>query len=122
MAELIYEQAQVFLHSLLCGFGIWFLYDLLLMLRKVFRHGAVLIGVEDILFWLIAAVIIFSMLYSYNYGSLRGYVFLGILLGVLLHVFCVTKPLLGLFGLFLEKMKQIIHNSMNFLSKKQKKD
>ncbi|MDE5966803.1 MAG: spore cortex biosynthesis protein YabQ [Lachnospiraceae bacterium] len=122
MADLIYEHTNVFLHSLLCGFCIWFLYDVLLMLRKTVKHNAIWMGMEDILFWILSACSIFSMLYTYNYGSLRGYVFLGVLLGILLHGFCVTKPLLSLYVLLLEKMKIILQNSMKLLSKMQKKD
>lgn len=122
MADLIYEHTNIFLHSLLCGFCIWFPYDVLLMLRRTVKHNAVWMGVEDMLFWTLSACSIFSMLYTYNYGSLRGYVFLGVLLGILLHGFCVTKPLLSLYGLLLEKIKIILQNSMKLVSKMQKKD
>ncbi len=122
MADIIYEHTNVFLHSLLCGFGIWFLYDGLLMLRKTVKHGALLLGIEDMLFWLIAAVMIFSMLYSYNYGSLRGYVFLGIIIGIIVHVFCVTKPLLALYCAGLDKLKRILRKMIKNMSKMQKKD
>lgn len=122
MADIIYEQFRVFLHSLLCGFLIWCMYDALLVLRKTWHHGTILMAVEDIIFWLVSACVIFSMLYTYNFGSLRGYAFLGIFLGILLHAFCVTGPLIKIYCLILEKIKEILQKFRKMLSKKRKKD
>lgn len=121
MADIIYEQFRVFLHSLLCGFLIWCMYDVLLLLRKTWRHGTIIMAVEDIVFWLVSACIIFSMLYTYNFGSLRGYAFLGVFLGILLHGICVTAPLIRLYELILKQVKKMLQKLTKMLSKKQKK-
>lgn len=121
MADIIYEQFRVFLHSLLCGFLIWCLYDVILLLRKTWRHGTALMAAEDILFWLVSACIIFSMLYTYNFGSLRGYAFLGVFLGILLHGLCVTKPLVTIYCMALDKANITIQTMRTKLSKKRKK-
>lgn len=121
MADIIYEQFRVFLHSLLCGFLIWCIYDGILLLRKTWHHGTFIMAVEDITFWLTAACIIFSMLYTYNFGSLRGYAFLGIFLGILLHAMCVTKPLIKAYCTALDKINRILLKLRKKLSKKQKK-
>ena len=122
MAAIVYEQFQVFLHSFLCGFLLWFLYDALLILRRTWHHGAVLVAVEDILFWMVAAGMIFSMLYTYNYGSVRGYAVFGVFVGILLHGSCVTGAFLGIYGWILEHIKKCIQKLIKNMSKMRKKD
>lgn len=122
MAAIVYEQFQVFLHSFLCGFLLWFLYDALLILRRTWRHGAVLMAVGDLLFWLIAAGMIFSMLYTYNYGRVRGYAVFGVFVGILLHGSCVTRPFLHIYGFILDHVRKSIQTIIKNMSKKRKKD
>ena len=59
------------LHSFLLGAGIAFGYDLFRILRRVIPHGILWISLEDLLFWLLTAGSIFSLLYYENNGMFR---------------------------------------------------
>lgn len=74
-------QGALFLRCLLIGAGLGFGYDLLRGLRRFIPHRVVLVTIEDVTYWLSVAVVIIVLLYRQNYGVIRGYIFLGLLLG-----------------------------------------
>ncbi len=59
-------------------------YDLLIALRRVISHHFAAVALEDLVFWLTAALMIFSRVYCTNQGILRSFLFLGMLLGAIL--------------------------------------
>lgn len=105
MQELILEQRNMFVISILLGVGMGFVYDVLRCLRRIISHNNFFIALEDIAYWLCCTYVIIDCVHRYNYGSLRGYVFLGIATGALAylttiscllmfcisHILCVVK-------------------------------
>ncbi|MDO4294655.1 MAG: spore cortex biosynthesis protein YabQ [bacterium] len=83
-AEILYE-----LHLLEESFllGIWFmlLYDGLRVLRQLFRHARLWVGLEDLLYWSYAALRLFALLYYENNGNLRAYAILAVFVGMFLY-------------------------------------
>lgn len=76
--------------SLLMGAGMGFVYDCIRCVRRLFFHNNVLIAIEDLIFWIVWAFIIIDKIHFYNYGSLRGYVLLGIFLGAVLYACTIS--------------------------------
>lgn len=70
MSEVIHGEILLFLISASTGVLILFVYDLLRVLRRVFPRGAVLVGIEDLLYWCAAGILIFYMIFTKNSGSL----------------------------------------------------
>lgn len=91
MSEVIRQETAVFLLAVLLGIGLALLYDALRILRRVFRHGLAATGAEDLLFWLLAAVLLFTLLFYGTGGALRGYVLLGAALGAVLYGKSVSR-------------------------------
>lgn len=105
MQELILEQRNMFVISILLGVGMGFIYDVLRCLRRIISRNNFFIALEDIAYWLCCTYVIIDCVHRYNYGSLRGYVFLGIATGALAylatiscllmfcisHILCVVK-------------------------------
>lgn len=74
-------QAENFLYSVAVGTLLCLFYDVFRAFRAERVCGAVEIFVQDILYWLISAVFVFSFLLVTTNGELRGYAFFGIAVG-----------------------------------------
>lgn len=89
------NQAYVFLCSVLGGILIAFVYDAFRIKRKVVKTGTVFIQLEDFAYWLIVAIIMFGIVYYSNEGEIRGYIFLGTILGVVLYILLLSRIIMG---------------------------
>lgn len=79
MSYELHAFARAFFHgAALC----WF-YDGLTVWRLARKSGRVAVDLRDLLFWIFAALVTFRYFYTVSSGSLRGYLFVGIVLGSL---------------------------------------
>lgn len=78
----IREEVIAFLIAVIAGVIVRFSYQCIECFRGIFRHGRLLIEVEDILFWIGAAIYLFVQIYHTSDGSIRWYFALGVVLGV----------------------------------------
>lgn len=89
----ILNEAIFWLRAVLLGAQLLFLYDLLRIFRRVIIHKkAITIGLEDFLYWLVSACLIFRLLYRFNYGVIRWFAVLAVLTGMLLYHQTLSKP------------------------------
>lgn len=93
MSEVIRQEAAVFFLAIALGAALALFYDFLRILRRMVRHGVVATGVEDLLFWLLGACLLFTLMFYGTDGELRGYVLFGALCGALLYLQTVSPPL-----------------------------
>ena len=123
MAALIYDEVELFLICVALGAMLAFIYDLIRMFRMMLHHRDWLVDVEDLLFWILTAWMVFHTLFVYNRGALRGYAFLGMFIGVVLYVMTLSRlllfgagkiipylrrPFLFFHGFFRKRLKNII--------------
>lgn len=85
MSQDIVQEITFFLHSILIGLLITFVYDWILILRKLVKHGIVWVSIEDFLFWFACGIGVFYMLYRENNGVLRWFAVVGAALGMLFY-------------------------------------
>ena len=85
MSDLIASQLAYLLGSFIYGFAIFAVYDILRTLRVFVKHLSLFVWIEDCLFWLVAAVIVFDMVYERNNGILRAFSLITLFLGMLLY-------------------------------------
>lgn len=85
MSSAILYEARLLLISILAGAGLMALYDGLRIFRLLVRHGWLLIGAEDLCYWVFSGFTTFYLLYRENDGALRMYVIGGILLSMVLY-------------------------------------
>lgn len=90
MSELITIQGHLFIITIICGMGIGVFYDILRILRRVVAHSNWMINVEDAFFWLISSVFLFVILFNQNNGIIRGYVILGVVLGMITYFLLIS--------------------------------
>jgi spore cortex biosynthesis protein YabQ len=78
-------QAATFLLFVAMGFALGIFYDIFRILRKIVRHNAVFISIEDLIFWTVSAGLLFILLLRVNFGELRFFVLLAAGLGLALY-------------------------------------
>ena len=85
------NQIYVFLWSIVGGALIALIYDLFRIKRKAVKTGIVAIYFEDLMYWIIVAAIMFAVIYHSNEGEIRGFIFIGTILGVILYALLFSK-------------------------------
>lgn len=103
----------MFIISLIMGAGMGFTYDLIRCFRRLIFHNNFFISVEDIVFWIVWALIIINRIHLYNFGKFRIYVFIGVFLGVTIYALTISK-------VFMYIMTYILRNLRMFVKKTNK--
>lgn len=91
MNEAITVELQFFLISILWGVLIILAYDILRILRRLIPHNAIVLAIEDIIFWVLASLFIFAMIYTMNNGTIRGFSVMGMGIGMTLYHFIFSE-------------------------------
>lgn len=107
MSEEIWREVIFMGQFLALGVAITFLYDILRILRRVIRHGNLLLSFEDLLFWTGCAVSIFYLLYRENNGTLRWFAILGAMVGMLIYKATISRCFVRYTVLGLLKVKKL---------------
>ncbi|HHV11797.1 MAG TPA: hypothetical protein GXX75_16100 [Clostridiales bacterium] len=93
MNEEIMLQLRFFAISILWGAIVLLTYDGFRILRRLKRHGNIMVAIEDILFWIAAGLFIFAMIYQVNDGIIRGFCVMGMAIGMVLYHFTLSELL-----------------------------
>lgn len=117
MNQFINMEVKFFLMSVAWGAILLVMYDCLRILRKVVKHGAVLMSIEDIIYWTISSVLIFRMMYQLNDGIIRGFSLLGILLGMVLYKYTISDYVVKGISFVLIKIKMFIKKVIHIILK-----
>lgn len=109
-------QITAFLYSILLGMIFCLFYDLLRAFRFAVKLTDLSVFLYDVFYFSVISVITFIFLLAVTNGELRGFVFLGILLGFLLFYFTVSRVLLKYLKsvfVFLATLFNKISNGLN---------
>jgi len=94
-------QFYAFLTVVLCGAAFGLLFDVLRAARAYFRPNRLVAALGDILFWLVATVILAGGIFYANWAEFRLYVAIGIFLGAGLYFWLASPVAISLVhGLF----------------------
>ncbi|MCI8497620.1 MAG: hypothetical protein HFE85_05155 [Clostridiales bacterium] len=85
MGITISGQTMEFLLSAALGFGLGALYDLFRITRVILNPGRIFVFVEDVLYWIICAVVSFLFILTVNRGEIRGFLLFGELMGAVVY-------------------------------------
>lgn len=83
-------ELQFFMISILWGALVLLAYDLLRILRRIIPHSSFFIAVQDMIFWVLASVFIFAMIYVKNSGTIRGFSVMGMVIGVVIYHYILS--------------------------------
>lgn len=90
MSQSITVELQFFAISILWGALVLLAYDQLRVLRRIIRHNNFWITVQDLIFWIIASVFIFAMIYVKNSGTIRGFCVMGMVIGMVIYHYVLS--------------------------------
>ena len=71
----------IFLVSVTTGIMLRLAYQSMNVFRQLVEHSLFIIGIEDIIFWLGAALYVFVQIYHTSDGAIRWYFILGLVFG-----------------------------------------
>lgn len=117
MSEVISLELQFFLVSLLWGAGLLLAYDGLIIIRRFISHSAMVVAVEDVLFWSISGVLIFIMIYEQNNGTIRGFSVVAIIIGMVLYHYMISEYLVRILTTILSWFFTIIGKVFHWIFK-----
>jgi spore cortex biosynthesis protein YabQ len=125
MNNAIFYELRFFGASILWGIILLILYDFLRIFRRIVKHNSIIVGMQDIIYWVISSILIFRMMYQQNDGVIRGFSILAMLLGMILYHNLISDKLVkiiadsinGIFS-FIGKILYFILRPFIFLFKK----
>jgi len=86
MSSRIVGELLLFGKSLVWGMGMTLVYEGFRIFRRLVRHGTFAVALEDLLYWIAYAFLLFRMLYLENDGIIRGFALLAVLFGMILYL------------------------------------
>lgn len=95
MSEIIHGQVTFLIVTLCCGMALVFCYEVLRLLRWMFCHSGILVWIEDILYWAVAAIPVYCVFFVYNDGEIRWYGALMLVTGAWLYEKGISRPARG---------------------------
>ena len=91
MDNTVISQLYSFLAYIISGVLISVFFDIFRVLRKSFKTSDLVTYIEDIIFWLATGMFLLYVIFKFNNGEIRAYIFLGIALGVTLYILLFSK-------------------------------
>lgn len=114
VSEDIHQEILFLLISLALGEGLVVFYDVFRIFRRIIPHGVIWISVEDILYWIVCALLVFGMIFQTNDGLVRGFSIGGICIGMLFYNHFVSP-------FFVKHISSILEKIIRFWKKGLKK-
>ena len=98
----------MFFGTMLGGAAVGLLFDLFRIWRKNFKAAAVLVWMQDILFWLGLAAIVYATIFITNSAQVRWYEFAGIGLGFGLYLLTLSRLVVGISSAVISVVKRLL--------------
>lgn len=109
------NQLYTFLLFILTGIVIGIVFDIFRIFRRSFKTNDIINYIQDILFWFVTGCILLFSIFTFNNGELRGYIFIGIILGLVLHLIVLSKYLINMFLKIINLLRRIIGYPIHLL-------
>lgn len=91
------HELLTFLMMIAVGAAEGFIFDLFRVLRKNTCKSFAAVGVSDVLYWLVTAVVLVAALLHFTFGALRGYLFIGVAIGLIFYFLLLSRAVIWLF-------------------------
>lgn len=88
---MINSEISIFIVTIINGIIIGILFDFFRVLRRVFKTGIIITSIEDILFWILTGATILYTIFKFNNGIIRGYIFMGIFIGIMFYILTLSR-------------------------------
>lgn len=118
----IYDQAELFVLVFVVAVGVWFLYDLLRLLRRIIPHTAAWMAAEDVLFFFACAMVGFQELYPKSLGQVKGYMLLAFFAGSIVYRLLPGRLLMCCGEVLIRKVKAVFRQNCRKHKEKKKEN
>ena len=105
METYISNEAFVFLMSVPMGVTVAIVYDFFRVIRIMMPSGTLITALQDFLFWMIAAVTAVLFFFVFASGRVRGFIFVGAVLGAIIYFCTVSVVILKFFRFSADKIR-----------------
>lgn len=112
---LSYTQGQIFILFFLLGIVIGSIYDIFRVIRKNFKTSDFVTQIEDIIFLIIAGILMLCFILKFCIGEIRFYVFIAIFLGILLYFLTISKPYVIILNIIAKFCKKVLSFFVNLI-------
>lgn len=118
---MIQNQTYVFLWSLFVGVILALIFDLFRILRRKGNTKNYVVYIQDVIYWFMVTFIIIMSAFITNDGELRGYMFIGYILGAVVYIVTISKYILGFVNKVLDSIEKFFNKIKENLHKILKK-
>lgn len=108
MADFLYKELYKVGMAALLGISLGLAYDVLRLIRILFKHNTVALSTEDIIFCFCIIFPVFSFIVKINNGIFRLYLVLGVLLGFFIYRESVGRFIIWFIGGILGKIRKTV--------------
>lgn len=115
MNDLITNQALSFGIYIICGAIIGVFFDIFRILRKSFKTTDVFTYIQDTIFGILTGIFLILILFVFNNGELRFYIFLALFLGLILYLTTISKYFIKINVKVVTSMKLIVTKTLSII-------
>lgn len=119
---MIQSQTYVFLSSVIVGAILAIIFDIFRIFRRKGNTPNFVVYIQDVFYWIIVTLIIIMSAFITNDGDLRGYMFIGYILGAVIYIVTVSSYILNITGKILDFFERILKKTNQKLKKMVKKN
>ena len=116
LSELISNQLYVFLIYSFSGVIIGLFFDVFRILRKSFKTPDFITYIEDIIFWILTGLFLIYIIFKFNNGEIRSYIFIGLGIGILLYLLIFSKYFIKINVIIIKYLKAIFRTIFQIIT------
>lgn len=111
------KEVYVFFSSVIVGVILAVIFDFFRLMRRKGNTSNIIVYLQDILYWIIVAFVVVASAFITNDGALRGYMFVGYILGAIIYLISISKLILKFLGAILDFIEKVFNKFFGFLGK-----
>lgn len=105
---MVEDQALIFIVFTFTGILLGILFDFFRVFRRTFNTIDFITYLEDILYWILAGIIVLYNIWFFNNGEIRFFMIIGIVMGAIIYSLLFSPILIKIETMLLTKLKNII--------------
>ena len=115
MQDFFSNQFGLFLMYISTGILISLLFDIFRASRRTIKTSDIVTYIEDIIFWILATLLLLYITFILNSGNIRLFNFIGLALGGILYYFTVSKYFIKIMVTILNFTKKVFIKIFSFI-------
>lgn len=115
MGLVVSNEIKIFLIFCISGIIIGILFDIFRVIRRTFKISDIHTLIEDIIFGIISALFLIFVIFIYNNGEVRWYMFAGIFTGCGIYLATISKYFIRINVFILSTLKKTLYNTIKIV-------